>query len=119
MIDLFRANFCPLHSYVLDRSRIDPWDLAFDPTLSWEEDYDLLLRICAKYPSDFSLVTTQIGEYYFKTDDSNPTGLVLSDAKRSAYEIVSAMIEAQRLDNHGVTYGAFGETWASLRQNHG
>jgi hypothetical protein len=97
LIDLFRGNFCPLHSYVLDRHRIDPCDLAFDPTLSWEEDYDLLLRICAKYPSDFSLIKMQVGEYYFKTDDSNTTGLVLSEAKRSAYEMISAMIEAQRL----------------------
>jgi Glycosyl transferase family 2 len=96
LIDLFRANFCPLHSYLLDRHRIDSDDLVFDSALAWEEDYDFLLRICAKYSSDFSLIKTQIGEYYFKTDGSNSTGAVLSETKRSAYDMVSAMIEARR-----------------------
>jgi glycosyltransferase involved in cell wall biosynthesis len=96
LVDLFRGNFCPLHSYLLDRHKIDSDDLVFDSLLTWEEDYDFLLQICAKYPSDFSLIKTQIGEYYYKTDGSNSTGAVLSEAKRSAYEMVSAIIEARR-----------------------
>jgi hypothetical protein len=96
LVDLFRGNFCPIHSFLLDRHRIDLDDLLFDSTLTWEEDYDFLLQICAKYSSDFGLIKTRIGEYYFKTDGSNSTGTVLSESKRSAYEMVSAMIEARR-----------------------
>jgi hypothetical protein len=50
---LLHNNFCPLHSFVLDRSLIAPQDLVFDETLVALEDYDLLLRIVSRYPSSF------------------------------------------------------------------
>jgi glycosyltransferase involved in cell wall biosynthesis len=98
LVDLFRGNFCPIHSFLLDRHRIDPEDLVFDPALTWEEDYDLLLRICAKYPSDFALIKTKVGEYYYKTDGSNSGAAeaIQNAAQRGAYARVSAMIEARR-----------------------
>ncbi len=71
LIDLLRNNFCPLHSYVMDRSAIPATSLTFKTDLLFEEDYDVLLRICAERPADFALVTTRIGDYYFKTDGSN------------------------------------------------
>lgn len=71
LADLFRNNFCPLHSYVIDRTRLPPDMLNFNSALTMEEDYDLLLRICAALPSDFSLIETEIGDYYYKTDGSN------------------------------------------------
>jgi hypothetical protein len=63
----------------------------------WEEDYDFLLRICARYPSDFGLLKTRIGEYYYKTDGSNsvPYG-GMTAAHVSSYEMVSAIIEMRR-----------------------
>jgi len=96
--DLFRGNFCPIHSFLLDRHAIDPEDLFFDTRLNWEEDYDFLLRICAKYPSDFGMIKTRIGEYYYKTDGSNsiPVDGLTTAAQRSAYSAVSALIEARR-----------------------
>src|SRR5690606_31534123 len=69
--DLFRNNFCPLHSYVMDRSQLRADHLNFLTTLTMEEDYDVLLRICAELPSDFTLINTNIGDYYYKTDGSN------------------------------------------------
>jgi Glycosyl transferase family 2 len=76
VVDLFKQNFCPIHSYVIDRSQI-PADVLFDETtFSLEEDYDLLLRICARFRSDFTLVKTQIGDYYYKADGSNTVRLV-------------------------------------------
>jgi hypothetical protein len=98
LIDLFRGNFCPIHSFLLDRRGIEPEDLAFDPGLTWEEDYDLLLRICAKYPSDFALIKTKIGEYYYKTDGSNSGAAeaIQDAAQRGAYAKVAAMIEVRR-----------------------
>lgn len=71
LLDLFEGNFCPIHSFVVDRSRIAPQQLFFDPLLSRAEDYDFLIRICAQYRSDFSLSKTYIGTYYVKNDGSN------------------------------------------------
>ncbi len=71
LLDLFRNNFCPVHSYVIDRMRVPKDILSFDTSLAMEEDYDLLLRICAVLQSDFSLVRTEIGDYFYKTDCSN------------------------------------------------
>lgn len=96
--DLFDSNFCPIHSFLIDRHQIAPEDLIFDSALTWEEDYDLLLRICAKYLSDFQLIRTQIGDYYYKRDGSNsvPFNGVMSAAQLEAYEKVAARIEGRR-----------------------
>jgi hypothetical protein len=96
--DLFRANFCPIHSYLIDRSIVSPDILSFDTVLTWEEDYDLLLKICAAYRSDFGAVRKVIGDYYYKTDGSNsvPTNGILSVERRRAYERVTAFIEVRR-----------------------
>src|SRR5262245_10648992 len=69
--DLFRSNFCPIHSYLLDRQQVPAHILRYDETLADEEDYDVLLRICAEVTSDFALIKTQIGDYYYKKDGSN------------------------------------------------
>jgi hypothetical protein len=69
--DLFTGNFCPIHSFLLDRARIPSQFIFFDPLITRAEDYDLLLRICSQFPSDFSLVETIIGDYYIRTDGSN------------------------------------------------
>lgn len=77
LLDLFRDNFCPIHSFVIDRLKMSDADLFFNERLCRAEDYDFLLRICAKYKSDFSLVSTVIGDYYFKDDGSNTTMLTV------------------------------------------
>lgn len=95
--DLFCHNFCPLHSYVLDRHMIPSNVLHFDTSLFIEEDYDLLLRICAQFKSDFSLLNTPIGYYFFKTDGSNTVATEkLNFEKRIIYNDVCARIESRR-----------------------
>lgn len=96
--DLFRANFCPIHSYLINRSIVSPDILSFDTTLDWEEDYDLLLRVCAAYPSDFANVKKVIGDYYYKNDGSNtvPTNGIMSKERMLEYERIQAFIEARR-----------------------
>jgi hypothetical protein len=71
LADLFRRNFCPIHSFVIDRSRIQRQFLSFDPTLTHGEDYDFLLRVCALFEADFGAIYNTIGDYYYKTDGSN------------------------------------------------
>ena len=98
LMDLFRNNFCPIHSYVIDRGQVAPDLLAFNTNLLMEEDYDVLLRICARYPSDFSLIGTDIGDYYYKTDGSNtvPTNGVLTPQSVERYKGVRLTIEHRK-----------------------
>ncbi|MGJ7582378.1 glycosyltransferase [Variovorax sp. RHLX14] len=98
LFDLIRGNFCPIHSYMIDRARLPKEILAFDTALNWEEDYDFLLRICAYAPADFELLGSFIGDYYFKTDGSNSiwTDDMLSASKISIYREVAARIEMRR-----------------------
>lgn len=69
--ELFRANFAPLHSWLLDRSRVPDGLLRMEPMLTREEDYDLLLRLCAALPSDFGGIDRLVGLYSQKSDGSN------------------------------------------------
>jgi hypothetical protein len=96
LIDLFKQNFCPIHSFMLDRMQVPPDELRFEPTLTIEEDYEFLLRVCSQVASDFALVHTQIGEYYFKSDDSNTAA-----GRDSLPPAVLARIEAATLFNDG------------------
>jgi hypothetical protein len=72
--------------------------LTFEIDLPMEEDYDLLLRICAAYPADFERLAMQIGDYYYKTDGSNtvPTQGGLTGDRLLAYNSVLSRIEARR-----------------------
>jgi len=66
--DLFRGNFIPINSYVLDRERIAPSDLYFDEALSIHEDYEFLLRLSATYEFDFTKIGTSVCEYRIRLD---------------------------------------------------
>ena len=98
LLDLFRANFCPLHSYLVDRGKISADTLQFNTSLTVEEDYDVLLRVCAKHNSDFGLIGTSVGDYHYKTDGSNtvPTEGGLSGEALDQYMGVRKAIEETR-----------------------
>jgi len=70
-LDLFRQNFVPIHSYVIDRSRIGEFELRFDDAFPPLEDYDFLLRLCAVFEPDFSQLGTPVCEYRIRLDGSN------------------------------------------------
>ena len=91
--DLLRDNFIPIHSYVIDRSRVDPGDLYFDDTLTLLEDYDFLLRLCAKYEFDFSKLETPVCEYRIHGLNSIPY------AADAAQEVRTSLLHAQQLIN--------------------
>ncbi len=106
--DLFWANFCPIHSYLIDRSQFSKHHFFFDTQLCIEEDYDLLLRLCALRPSDFSMIDVPVGYYNCKDDGSNtvaggqlgPTELEKLSVTRSRIEqrkkTVPVSLEVQR-----------------------
>lgn len=66
--DLAIDNFCPIHSFVVDRAAIEPADIRFDEELNRLEDYEFLLRICTKYSSSFSTRSRSIGVYNWHLD---------------------------------------------------
>ena len=68
---LFAQNFCPIHSFVIDRTQIDPGDLFFAEEATRFEDYHFLLRIVARYPASFTQMSKIIGQYVIKLDGSN------------------------------------------------
>lgn len=70
--DLFRDNFIPIHSYVIDRARVDASDLYFDDAFPPLEDYDFLLRLSAKYGFDFSQLDIPVCEYRIHGSNSLP-----------------------------------------------
>jgi len=69
--DMFRQNFCPIHSFIVDRSRLTAEALWFDPDRSRDEDYDFLIRTCAAYSSSFAKKEYVVGFYGLKDDGSN------------------------------------------------
>ncbi len=71
--DLMNENFCPIHSFVMDRSAIASADLFFEESIARLEDYDFLIRICSQYPANFSSRTKVVGVYNWKADGSNST----------------------------------------------
>lgn len=80
LVDLFKNNFCPIHSYVIRRDFIHESGIVYNQGIKIEEDYDMLLRFCAKYKSSFRLLDRVIGDYNFRLDRSNSvTAVSLGD----------------------------------------
>lgn len=71
-LDIFKRNFVPIHSYVIDRARLGVFDLSFDDALPPVEDYDFLLRLCAAFEPDFSQRAVPVCEYRLHGGNSIP-----------------------------------------------
>ena len=93
---LLHNNFCPLHSFVLDRSRIARQDLRIDETFAALEDYEFLLRLCARYPSSFRLKDKIIGEYLLKNDGSNINPLANSSGPSAQWQAAIATLNDRK-----------------------
>lgn len=71
LLDELAHNFCPIHSFVVDKQRVRPGQIYFDETMRRAEDYDFILRLISRYRSDFSCAGNKIGLYTYKDDGSN------------------------------------------------
>ena len=121
LAQLLRNNYCPLHSFVLDRSRIDPADLVVDETMVALEDYDLLLRLVSRYPASFHHKDTVVGEYLLKDDHSNLnpmaeageggeawlSALAEIDRRKTRTVLAPAVQLALQVDEPGLTVAAY------------
>lgn len=94
LAQLLRNNYCPLHSFVLDRTLIEPADLVVDETMVALEDYDLLLRLVSRYPASFHHKDTIVGEYLLKDDHSNLNPI--AEASLGGVAWLSALAEIDR-----------------------
>jgi hypothetical protein len=83
LMDLFRANVFPLHSYLIGREQVTLETLSLRTALNCYADYDALLKICAQHRSDFGLIGTTIGDVQHLVDRREATV-----AKASSSEVV-------------------------------
>jgi hypothetical protein len=97
LLDHLADNSCPIHSFVIDRTRLPP-GMLFETDLVRHEDYDFLLRVCAACRSDFALMDTNIGNYYHKSDGSNSVliGSTASSVNRVAWRHADNFIVQRR-----------------------
>lgn len=91
--DLLWDNFVPIHSYVINRALVNSDDLYFDDDCPPLEDYDFLLRLCAKYQFDFSKLDVPVCEYRIHSLNSIP---YTADAPPSA---LASHVRAQKIIN--------------------
>ncbi len=94
--DLVRANFCPIHSFVIDRSMASKSEMYVDNCLSKNEDYDFILRICASSRSSFRLCRCVVGDYYLKSDGSNTIMVQYDRENREAWDFAEAFLAARK-----------------------
>ena len=92
-LDLFRDNFVPIHSYVIDRFRLGSFKLYFDDACPPLEDYDFLLRLFNTVEPDFTQLNVPVCEYRIRLDGSNSIAYVNS----APPEIVARQKQAQEL----------------------
>lgn len=79
---LLAANFCPIHSFVVDRMKIAEDDLYFSEELERLEDYEFLLRICSKYQLGLLDEIIYVGVYNWHVGGSNSIVIDESDPER-------------------------------------
>jgi len=74
--ELFRGNFIPINSYLLDREKIDSNLLRFDESYTLAEDYAFLLKISTQHIPKY--IDTVVSEYRVFDNLSNST-LIMND----------------------------------------
>lgn len=72
-LELWDDNFIPLHSYLIDRSRLGREMIQFNESFTMLEDYAFLLKLAVNYPPMYHPEVTC--EYRFRMDGSNSTCL--------------------------------------------
>lgn len=97
LADLMKDNFCPIHSYVIDREKVANNYLYFDPQLTRLEDYDFLLRICADHKCNFATREKYIGVYNWHLDGKNSITVHRASNDEKAAANIKAWTQAREL----------------------
>lgn len=118
--DLLRDNFIPIHSYVIHRALVDAGDLYFDDECPPLEDYEFLLRLCAKYQFDFSNLDIPVCEYRIHALNSIPyTVEAPPEAFTSHLRAQQVISERKKNIQCGVTVSELAELLQKLRELEG
>ncbi|MGO9119985.1 MAG: glycosyltransferase [Desulfomonilaceae bacterium] len=71
LLQIFAKDIVPIHTFVVDTTRVERNDLVFDTNVTCYEDYLFLLRLAAKYRFDFETLSQPIAEYRQRDDGTN------------------------------------------------
>lgn len=96
--DLLIANFVPIHSYVINRSKVPDSLLKFDEQMSQCEDYDFLLKLATIGEFDYALRSTDLVEYRVRLNGTNlglHTGSAASQENEKGWARGRAQIESR------------------------
>jgi hypothetical protein len=94
---LYKENFIPLHSFVIDRNKVLASDLVFNEDMVLLEDYEFILRLASKYVFDFSKLDKILSHYRARHDGSNTNPTLkakLSSSEAEKLELAQAQISA-------------------------
>ena len=95
-LTLFRYNYVPIHSYIIDRSRLGSFELYFDNNFPPLEDYDFLLRLFAVFEPDFSRFETPVCEYRIHELNSIGYSLDKPDEQSLALQRAHGLIKERK-----------------------
>lgn len=95
-LTLFRYSYIPIHSYVIDRTRLGGFELYFDGGVVPAEDYDFLLRLFAAFEPDFSHFGTPVCEYRIHELNSIGESLDRPDEQPPALRRALALIDEKK-----------------------
>jgi len=95
-LTLFRYNYVPIHSYIIDRSRLGSFKLYFDNDFPPLEDYDFLLRLFAVFEADFSQFETLVCEYRIHELNSIGYSLDKPDEQSPALQRAQGLIAERK-----------------------
>jgi hypothetical protein len=98
LLDFLVENCFPIHSFVIDRRRVDAELLKFDESMSKNEDYLFLLRIVSQHRSDLGGLTRIIGEHRVRTDGSNTISITTypDPQKEAEWEEARRFIDSEK-----------------------
>lgn len=92
-------NHAPIHSFMLDMSRIDVQAIKYFPDMKYMEDYFMTLQIFSEHETDWASLGERkfVGDYYHHVEGFCENTLALvDDAKRAALLSDGEYLECER-----------------------
>ncbi|MEB3767349.1 glycosyltransferase family 2 protein [Acinetobacter sp. MD2] len=110
-----KGNFIPIHSFVLDLTKVDS-NLLVDESFTKHEDYDFLLRLAFKHEPLY--IPSFTAEYCIRTDGSNTIMDGTSDTVTRLKKLQGWMHSHEQLEQKKVTeFGWWVKEFDSLQIN--
>lgn len=95
IFELWRDNFCPIHSFLIDTKIIKKNLIHFEHGLKRAEDYALLLKLTARFGAVFC--EHLVGEYQYRDDGTNTVQTTSIESNKKLSEWVKAKERIDRI----------------------